>query len=453
MQETALVTSRPRIDSVDSLRNGIWPRSIPLWMAAIYVALFIIRPWEVLFPTLGTIHFERIYFISFLLITFFSAKRQPVGLNSQSIAVILFLLAIGISGIFAYNPSLSWNPFYISSTLVLFYFLLTIVIRSPYDLVFMVTTYIVTMTAYLAKAQWEYFVHGQNRYDMGVIRMIGIENTYGGPNDLSMSIIVSLPMLIFLWAKRKEIVYGWPIFYQKWLPRILFLYGVLAISSIVLTNSRSGMVGFILFVALLAFYRSQGFIRKIGYVMVGVILLGLIWTVIPEQNKGRFRTIWGEGEGRETQWAIASAEGRIEGFHVGMKMFNEFPIAGVGIGNFMEYRKSHIDGIELQPHNLIGQVLGETGLLGLISFVFMVLITLFNFLRVKALTKSSDDIVMDLFHNFSIAGRDALILLFFLGLFGHNLTRFNWLWLAAFSVLSLQMVQERHNIMSRNNHE
>src|SRR5207237_4577108 len=40
----------------DRVSNGIWPRRFAVWMAAFYVALFIIRPWEEMLPLLGDLH-------------------------------------------------------------------------------------------------------------------------------------------------------------------------------------------------------------------------------------------------------------------------------------------------------------------------------------------------------------------------------------------------------------
>ena len=423
------------LDQEDNLKRGIWPRSIPLWMAAFYIALFIIRPWEKLFPWLGTIYFEKGYALCLIGVVFFSGEKK-FRINSQTLTVFLFLLAISFSAIFARHPSLAWDPLYEYLTLIIFYFVLLLVIRTPYELVFMVTCYIVTMAVYLAKSQWEFFIHGQHRYDMGVYRLIGIESTFGGPNALAMSIVVSLPMLLFLWSIRKEFSSNWPKLWSKWFSRLLVFYSLLAVSSIILTNSRSGMVSFVLFV-LLATFRGRGIGRKLGYILLGVLLLASLWFVLPEEKKGRFQTIWDPESGPKS--AQISAEGRVEGFKAGMAMFDRFPLSGVGIGNFIAYRVLHVDGVPLNAHNLAGQVLGETGIVGGGAFLLMIIITVVNCFKIRALAKRnrSEPKLLAL-SGFGLACRDALILLAFEGLFGHNMTRFNWLWLAAFSSLALQ---------------
>lgn len=425
--------------SGEQLKNGVWPQSLPLWMAAFYVALFIIRPWEQLFPLLGAIHFERVYALCMIAVVFFSRKKSQFHINSQDTSILLFLGALLLSCFFALNPSLAWDQLYIYLTIVVFYLILRLVIRTTYELVFIITCYIITMTIYLAKSQWEYFIHGQRIYDQGVYRLTGISGLFSGPNSLAMSIVVSLPFLLFVWSVRKEFSYGWPDFWRKWFIRLLPVYLVLAVSSIIMTNSRSGMVSFILFVFLVAF-KGRGFGRKLCYLLLGMVILTVLWQVMPQEKKDRFHTIFHSEAGPAS--AQASAEGRIEGYKAGMKMFERFPFTGVGIGNFVEYRVQHIDGIALQPHNLVGQVLGETGLIGAMTFILMVIVVLRNCREVKVLSRGTSDPNLNALSGLSAACCNSILLLAFEGLFGHNLLRFNWVWLAAFSTLALQYARK-----------
>jgi O-antigen ligase len=449
MSDTATVTKFRRETSAsdrdltillpgERLKKGIWPKSVALWMAGFYVGLFIIRPWEQLMPSLGDVYFEKVYALCMIAVVLLSGRIQ-IRINLQTITVIFFFLAVSLSAVFARSSTLAWDVLYEYLTLVIFFFILMLVIRTPYELVFMVTCYIVALAVYLAKSQWEFFAHGQHRYDMGVVRLCGIESTFGGPNNLAMSVVVSLPMLLFLWSIRKEFTCEWPQLWHKWFPRFLVFYAVLAVSSIILTNSRSGMVSFILFVALTTF-RGKGIGKKISYILLGIVVLAMLWLVMPEEKKDRFRTIWTPEEGPKT--AQVSAEGRIEGYKAGMKMFERFPLTGVGIGNFINYRVSQVDGVPLNAHNLAGQVLGETGMIGASAFLFMVIVTLANCQKVKGLVRGNRSYPkLKALSSLGLASRDALILLAFEGLFGHNLLRFNWLWLAAFSSLALQFAR------------
>jgi O-antigen ligase len=425
----------------DLLARGIWPKSLALWMVAFYIALFIIRPWEQLLPWLAALRFERVYAIAMIVVAVAKA-RDHLRLSFQTLAVVVFFLSLVVSAVFARQPGLAWDPMYDFATLLIFYFVILLVVRTPYELAFLTCSYIVTMAVYLAKSEWEFFVHGQHRFDQGVIRLCGIESTFGGPNLLAMSVDLSLPFLLCLWSVRNELSAPWPKRMCKWFRYGMIIYFLLGVSAVVLTNSRSGMLGFALFVVLAALSGKRIMRKVLG--LGGVVLLcSVIWLVMPEQNKGRLRTIWDPESGPQN--AQASAEGRIEGMKAGLEMFKRFPITGVGIGNFIEYRTNYGDGVPLQPHSLIGQSLGETGIVGAAGFVLMVLVMLSFTSMIIHRASAMPDAIGRFIMGLARASRIAVLLLLFEGIFDHNLLRFNWLWIAAFMVCASGALVRRHS--------
>ncbi len=429
------------LDKGESLYYGIFPRSIPLLMSAFYVALFIVRPWEQLFPFLSAIRFERTYAIVMILTVFLSSKRARFAITWQTATVIFFIFAILLSVVLAFSTATAWDGFYDRYlSLLVFYFILLVVIRTPYELMFIIISFVTTMGVYLAKSQWEFFVNGQNVFDMGVHRLCGIESTYGGPNALAMSVVASMPLAMFLWRNLPGITASWPNVWKKRFRIGLIIYAALAVSSVILTNSRSGLLGMLFFVAMLIF-GGQGFFRKMKYLVSGILLLLLLWIFVPEENKERFQTIWSPESGPDN--AQISAEGRLEGFKVGMEMFARHPLSGVGFGNFLIYRQQKVDGVYLESHNLEGQLLGELGLIGGVAFLLMIGAAFQNCRKIRRYSAQSEGVHALIFPDLAKAISQTLWLLIFLGTFGHNLYRYNWLWLAAFAVLAWQMLQKR----------
>ena len=416
----------------ESLKNGILPRSFGYWLSLFYMALFIIRPWEKLFPWLGVFHFEKIYAI-FMILAVFLSHGNRINFDSQTKSVILLFLSIFISAIFAINSSLAMPVVYKYLTLVIFFFVILAVIQTPYQMYFFCFFYIIVMTIYLGKAEWEYFIHGTGNYRMGVWRLVGIESTFGGPNSVAGSIVLSMPIVHFLWNSRKQFTASWPKIWRNNYPRFLGFSFILALSALVLTNSRSGMSGFIVFISLLVLGK-KGLGKKIGFFLLCVIFIFTVWNLMPQESRNRFETIWDPSKGPAS--ATSSAEGRIEGFKAGMVMFKRFPLTGVGVGNFVPHRVSHVDGVPLQAHNLVGQLLGETGLVGGAAFLIFVVLILKTCRRIRLIFNEQDDILLQTFKEFSVACRNVILLLFYLGLFGHNLLRFNWLWISALTSLA-----------------
>ncbi len=106
------------------------------------------------------------------------------------------------------------------------------------------------------------------------------------------------------------------------------------------------------------------------------------------------------------------------------------------MGNFIAYRQRYLDGIGLNAHNLAGEVLGETGILGGGAFLLMLGVTILNCRKTNVLARTSSNKTVQVLSKLTRACRDSILLLLFTGIFSHNMLRFNWFWLAAFSVMA-----------------
>jgi O-antigen ligase len=431
-------TTTPR-DDPGEFRGGIWPASPTFWLAAVYLSLFIIRPWELMFPWLQAVRFERVYAVGMIAIVLLGGRPTPSP-GVQGLAVLGFLAAMAFSGLCAVDPSLSWGCVFEYLKLVVFYAVLVSVVRNPYELLFMIAWYVATMAAYLAKAQFDFHVFGRHEFRQGVVRLIGVETAFGGPNELAASVVMTFPMVLTLYEARAEFTGDWPDALRRWFARGLALYLVLAVSSVMLTNSRAGMMSSALF-AVLAVLRGRGLGRKAVYLSGAVVLLLAVWSVTPATIQDRLRTVWDPASG-EKSGARSSAEGRWVGFQAGLEMFNRFPLTGVGVGNFLNYRVTELDGKPLQSHTLVGQLLGESGIIGAANFSALVLATLASIRAVpqhagEGLGRWARSCV-----GVATACRETVVLLFFEGLSGHNIYRFNWLWVAAFAALNARFFRE-----------
>lgn len=427
----------------DRLRNRIWSRSFALWIVAIYMALSIIRPWEMLFPVLADFHFERIFAITMVVVAYFSS-RSKFQMSLQSWTVLIFLIVLGVTGLAADNKTLAWESWYVTFTVAVVYLVLQLVVRTPDDLVFIVIWYILTMAAYLGKAEWEYFVNGSAVLDMGVHRLIGIETTEGHPNSVAQATVITMPILLSLWLCRSEISRSWPTLQRKLWTLFLVAYLLLCLTSIVLTNSRMGMIS-IGFFAGLAVLRRKGIWIKIRAILLVGIFLAVAWSLMPAENQNRLRTLWDPEAGPAS--AYASEEGRREGFNAGLEMFHRFPWLGVGLGNFREYRVANLDGIDLEAHNLIGQLLGETGIIGTAAFALMVLVTFRNsnklILHARVYPHADTGKVMA---GLGVAFHEVILLLLFTGISSHNMDKVQWLWIAAFALIGLRFMQQEASV-------
>lgn len=432
--------------------------SLVLSLLAGYLFLLIFRPYEY-WPILGEYHIERVYMICFMSIVFLSKKKFFIT-DKINASVFLFSSLLLVSGVFSLSWDASWKVIADYLKYVVFYLMVILCVRDSKDFRYIILVFILVMFLYVGKSVWEFFVNGRYMYRMGIARMVGIDVTYGHPNSFAASICYSLPLT---WAMIRS------QFESVWLRRFLWTYGCLAFLAIVMTGSRSGMVTSLLFLLIILLGTS----RKFAAILLISIAITLSWQVMPDYLQTRFLSTFVDDVGPES--ARASAEGRMIGFNQGISLFIDNPILGVGPGNYPLSWD-----IRMNAHNIYGQLLGELGLLGLVSFGFLlILIIIKNRHIIKTVrhilfndaSKSSsysmrvtETVVADspcisplscchgrnfrktffkdlgtvplVFYSFvAKAIIQTIILLLFKGWGDHNLYRYTWLWLAALTVL------------------
>lgn len=401
-------------------------------MTAIYLGLYIIRPWERLFPSLQIFPFERTYAILMILMTAMVSGLR-IRLNFQNVAILAYMAAVGFSSSLAPNAGAAWDAFYFTSTVAVCYFVLLCAVQSPYDLVFIVGSYVGFVGLYITKSIWEYYVNGAVQYDMGVYRLGGIDKTFSHPNSVALTVVVSLPLWYCLWRCRNVITAEWPTGHRQWLVAAMTAYPVLGIWGVFLTNSRTGMIALAVSAVLIA-VQGVPIWQILRNSTVTLLLLIIVWQVLPQEQKGRIQTVWNPEAGPDT--AQSSTEGRFIAFHAAMEIFGRFPMMGVGPGNFRDYRVHFVDGSDLSPHNLFAELAAETGTLGIGLFALVVAVTWVNCRRTIQMAAGSLVPTLRFLGALAHGIRGSIVLLLLEGLSLHNGNRYNWFWLAAFALLA-----------------
>lgn len=427
--------------SRERLKSGIWPKSIVFWFGLFYMATVVIRPWEKLIPELAPLRFERVLGITMVIVIAMSYKWEVRG-GLISLAILFFVAMMFITAQFAVRPDLCERDLTAMISTTISFFVIVFITRTTYQFQFLLLAYVGIVFVYITKAQWEYFFNGAAMYMMGVRRLAGIEYYYEHPNAVGSSIVCSLPIAYYLYKIRSDFTHTWPRLYRKLFPWFLRGFGCLALSGILLTRSRTAAIGLVFFALMTVFASSKNVGKKAQH----LLLMGLVFVVafffLPEDMRGRIQTIWDksvETEGAH-RGATESAEGRIVGFKKGMEMFAKYPLTGVGLGGYKEYRQDKLDGTYLDAHNLAAEILSETGILGTGGFAILLMIvtwTLFKSRkRLKRLLMHPDAPGLTLA---GMACLQVLALLLMQGLASHNLHRYNWFWVAAFAAICAKL--------------
>lgn len=426
----------------DRLRFGMLPRSFAFWVGLFYMATVVIRPWEVLIPELGQLRFERVFGVAMVGLVALAYKWEIRG-GMTAIGILFFVAMMFLTSMFAVWPELCDRDLTALVSTLISFFVIVFIVRSTYLLYFMLFAYIGIVFVYMTKAEYEYFVNGAAQYAMGVRRLGGIEQTYGHPNAVGGSVVCSLPIAYFLYTIRHDFCSTWPKLFRRLFPMFLWTYAAVAVSTALLTRSRTAAICMAAMVLLTAFSGKSGVLPKVRRLAIVGLVLVVGFFFLPSDMQGRIQTVWDSSVEKNGahQGATESKEGRLVGFLQGMKMFKRYPLTGVGLSNFKEYRVAKGDGTFLDAHNLAGEVLSETGLLGASSFVFLLGVMLLNITKARKLAKRSSHPDAAGIQMLSVSCLHVLMMLLLQGVTSHNLHRYNWFWLAAFTALCLRQAR------------
>ena len=201
-------------------------------------------------------------------------------------------------------------------------------------------------------------------------------NTVGGRAAAAFSLGTNPNRLAFLCLF--QIPFWWYFIRAK---RSTFrnLLGVGVIGSLImtvfLTASRSGALGLGILFYLLTQKRAGVGGGRIQIMALGLIMVGVLLTVIPQENLDRMANLNPFSQNKEEGAGAHSTERRVETVEIGWKMFADHPWFGVGIGNFREVAKQiYQDEFFRPPHNSYVWALTESGI-----FCFLLYLLLFWF--------------------------------------------------------------------------
>jgi O-antigen ligase len=389
------------------------------WLLGGYMWLFIHRPFEY-YPKLGDLQIERIYMI--LMIVCWAVWPSKVFIkNRLHTAIAFFTMALAVCWLASPWRDLGADTIENYVKVAVFYVLVVTTVRDEVGLRRIVKFYLFAISLYLAHSLLEY-TNGRYEWRQGIRRMLGVDVTYGDPNAFASTLLLALPLVLSFWVRARTWRSGMA-------PLALMGFAGLAI---LLTGSRTGFVGlcgFAVVCALLSRYR----LRLLPVIGLTAVLVAL---ALPGELQNRFLTIVDSSYGPKN--ALESAEGRIGGFMEGARLWGEYPLLGVGPGAF-----AVASGVGFNPHNVYGQVISEVGTLGTLAWLGLLACFFLNGLETRRLLRQRPAARQEFAAQVAQAVTWTVVMLLFMGCAGHNLYRYNWLWLAAFQVCALHGLRLR----------
>lgn len=181
-------------------------------------------------------------------------------------------------------------------------------------------------------------------------RLSGAPKDIINPNGLAFVILTTIPFLHFYSCLGKL----YKFVYLAALPLLLY--------ALMLTGSRSGMIGLIMVLAGIV-YMSKHKVTILTLAMLGGII---IYSGMSDNQKDRYLSIVNS----DTKNAV-TAEGRIEGVQKDLALALRRPFFGHGLGTSKE-AKANYGGEDKLSHNLYTEIALEIGFVGLILYVIFI---------------------------------------------------------------------------------
>ncbi len=227
-----------------------------------------------------------------------------------------------------------------------------------------------------------------------VTSIMDIKSVYSHKNILASALFVKLPAAIFL------------IFFSRgWQKGLGYIAGLLTVLSILLLSTRAFYLGLALLLIMLFVFAlirqgvsgKKGALRNIAIIaatfVVAVLLYSAAQRVLFPKNTD---TIWNTGIVSRLASIKAdesSTHARLTYWNWSLQIIRENPLLGVGTGNWkliiMKYhnQKSTDFIVPYKNHNDFLEITAETGLIGGLTFISIILLILVGFTR--ALLKSN----------------------------------------------------------------
>ncbi len=193
----------------------------------------------------------------------------------------------------------------------------------------------------------------------------GLIGLLGNPNDLAYTLLMAFPFLVEAGLRHRG-----PM-------RLVYFGGALALlGAISLTQSRGAVLalGAAAFLMLRARYQSRLFV-----VMGAALVAGALLLVGGVSQRATFVLETDAYTGQRT-YIDESSRGRLDAWRAGARMMYYHPLTGVGLDQVTaNYGAYAIDPTSWRPvtsHNSFVQVGAETGLIGLLAFSMLTLLSL-----------------------------------------------------------------------------
>ncbi len=286
------------------------------------------------------------------------SSRQPVfRVTPETTALIAFGAVILLTVPFSIWPGGSFGLFTDSYLKLLVIFVLMMNTLTTPKRIEQITWLIVICCGFIAARSVFDYARGLNLVEGN--RLAGpVGGIFGNPNDLAMNMVTFMPAAMVIALS--------PRFSPS--KRLLAaLAAALMLATIVFTKSRGGFLGLsVMLGALILLGRKV----RPGFGTIAVVAVLCATPFMPATFWERMASIIDDR--KDKQEFTGTREARWTVMKEGLRAFADYPLTGIGAGQFQNYNPPGRKEAWKETHNAPIQVAAETGMFGLAAFLFLV---------------------------------------------------------------------------------
>jgi len=324
-----------------------------------FTAVLLLRPQDQI-PALKALHLAQICAVAgvgSMLFRRFARHLPMVRLTPDTLGVIAFGFFIVATAPFSVWPGGAIEVFTDGYFKILIVFVLMMNTLTTPKRLERLTWLILVCCGYVATLAVFNYARGVNLVENG--RLAGpVAGLFGNPNDLALNMVTFMPAATVVALGRHHSIL-----------KRLIAAGILAemLAVVVFTKSRGGAIGLGVMLAVLVLLGRK--IRP-GFAMIAVIAVLAATPFMPQSFWDRMASITNEEVDKRD--FTGSTESRRRLLTEGINTFVERPLTGVGAGQFKNYNPPGRRERWRETHNVLLQVASETGVLGLLTFAFLI---------------------------------------------------------------------------------
>jgi O-antigen ligase len=335
------------------------PRDWGYWGLLAFTAVLLLRPQDQI-RALSPLHLAEVTAvlgIAPMMLHRFAHRLPVFRITSETTGIILFGLVIVATSPFSIWPGGALEVFTDSYLKIAIVFVLMMNTLTTAKRLEQLTWLILLCCGFIAgRAVFDY-ARGINLVEDG--RLAGpISGMFGNPNDLALNMVTFMPAAAIVALTR----------HHSMIKRLTAgAIVALMLAVVVFTKSRGGALGLIVMLAALVILGRR--VRP-GFGVIAVIGVLLAVPFMPQSFWMRMASMTDENVDKRE--FTGSSEARRIVMNEGIDTFVEFPLTGVGAGQFKNYNPPQRRERWREAHNVLIQVASETGLAGLLVFGFLI---------------------------------------------------------------------------------